>query len=64
MGIFGKIEILFKILSGDLFFKNLFFIQSHNCPVQSCRKGDHHPEEDLAKYGYQTSQKKTLQSSL
>jgi hypothetical protein len=64
MGIFGKIEILLKILSGDLFFKKFFFIQSHDCPVQRCRKGDDHPEEDLAKYGYQTTPKKTLQSSL
>jgi hypothetical protein len=41
-----------------LFFKKCFFIQSDDCPIQRCRKGDDHPEEDLAKYGYQTSPKK------
>jgi len=42
----------------DFFFKKWFFIQSDDCPAQRCRKGGDHPEEDLAKYGYQTSQKK------
>jgi hypothetical protein len=38
------------------FFKKCFFIQSDDCPVQRYRKVGDHPEEDLAKYGYQTSQ--------
>jgi hypothetical protein len=40
-----------------LFFKKCFFIQSDDWPVQRYRKGGDHPEEDLAKYGYQTCQK-------